>query len=317
MSHELTVRENGFVELAYMGDHPWHRMGQQVPARTPIHVWREKAGLDWEVSSSRVCYRSRSDSQIRVLDSDVVLHRSDNGNMLGIVSSKYEIVQPAECLDFFRDLIETAGLQIDCVASLFGGKRYFVSAKIGEDSVLPDDSMRGYLLLTTSADGTLRTTGKFTAVRTVCNNTLTMALAGSSTGGSVSVSHRTAFDAAKAKQALGLAPASFSSFMDRMRKLSAVRLSGDMAETLTAKLVGKDEKANSTIAKLFLGDGKGATLQGVKGTAWGWLNAVTEYEDHHTRAKSDSHRLNNSLFGKADDLKTRASGMALEYAGIA
>ena len=84
------------------------------------------------------------------------LHRSDNDAPLGIVSSSYEIVQPNEAFDFFRDLIHSIGLEINTAGTLFGGKRYFVSAKIGEQALIQNDNIRGYLLFTTSADGTLK-----------------------------------------------------------------------------------------------------------------------------------------------------------------
>ena len=101
--------------------------------------------------------------------------------------------------------------------------------------------------------------------------------------------------------------------MSDMRKLTTRRLSSDIAETMTVKLVGKDQKANKRIAELFMGDAKGFSAEGFKGTAWGWLNSVTEYVDHGMRAKSESHRISNALFGIGDTLKNTAREMAIDY----
>jgi len=313
MAHELTIREDGKVEMAYVGEVPWHGMGTEMASDATIEEWRTGAGMDWNVESSRVVYRARGSEKVCVIDDSVVLHRSDNDAPLGIVSASYEIVQPAEVLEFFRDLVHSIGLELNSAGTLFGGKRYFASAKIGEQALLDHDKISGYLLLTTSADGTLATRAKFTSVRTVCNNTLSMALGGRNTGGEVAIRHRSVFDASKAKEALGIAPATFATFMDSMRTLTTRRLSTDMAETLTGNLVKSDQKASKRIMELFTGAATGYAEEGFKGTPWGWLNSVTEYVDHGRRAKSDSHRINNSLFGTGDDIKIAARDMALDY----
>ncbi len=56
--------------------------------------------------------------------------------------------------------------------------------------------------------------------------------------------------------------------------------------------------------QLFGGGGKGSGLEGVAGTKWGLVNAVTEYADFHTRAKSQDTRLNSSWFGNGAKLKS-------------
>jgi hypothetical protein len=56
---------------------------------------------------------------------------------------------------------------------------------------------------------------------------------------------------------------------------------------------------------LFEGEGRGATLEGVKGTAWGLLNACTEYNDHHARATSIDNRLESAWFGPGEKMKGR------------
>jgi phage/plasmid-like protein (TIGR03299 family) len=315
MAHELTIRDDNKVEMAYVGEVPWHGLGQEMAPNATVDDWKHGAGMDWTVESSRVVYRARGSNKACVLNDSVVLHRSDTDAALGIVSSAYQIVQPAEVLEFFRDLVHSIGLELNSAGTMFGGKRYFASAKIGEQSILDHDKIKGYLLLTTSADGSLKTRGKFTSVRTVCNNTLSMALRGANTGGEVAISHRSVFDPAAAKESLGIAPRTFDTFMDSMRSLTTKRLSSDMAETMTSKLVKDDKKANRSIMALFNGDAKGSNMAGVRSTPWQWLNSVTEYVDHNMRAKSDSHRLNNNLFGTGDGIKNTAREMALDYVG--
>jgi hypothetical protein len=60
------------------------------------------------------------------------------------------------------------------------------------------------------------------------------------------------------------------------------------------------------ILSLFNGEGKGSQLDGVPGTAWGLLNATTEYADHHVRTTSDANRWASAQFGPGADLKAKA-----------
>jgi hypothetical protein len=63
--------------------------------------------------------------------------------------------------------------------------------------------------------------------------------------------------------------------------------------------------------ELFNGAGKGSTLETARETAFGWLNAVTEYADHHVRAHTDENRTASALWGQGDALKNRALDIAL------
>ena len=101
-----------------------------------------------------------------------------------------------------------------------------------------------------------------------------------------------------------------------MRRLADVRMSDAKAETMTRKLLGKDEektgKRFEKVMELFRGAAVGSELPGVQGTAWGWLNSVTEAVDHHAKAKSDARKLDSILFGAGEKLKATALGQALE-----
>ena len=85
-------------------------------------------------------------------------------------------VQPAEVLEFYRDLVSAGGFELETAGVLKGGKKLWALAKTGQETVLRgNDTVKAYLLLATSCDGTLCTTAQFTSVRVVCNNTLTLA----------------------------------------------------------------------------------------------------------------------------------------------
>src|SRR5688572_13355628 len=88
MSHELTQRKDGFVEMAYVGDAPWHKLGQELTADASIDQWIVQAGMEWKIQRSKVRYavsREGDSSSFLEMDSQHVLFRSDNKEALGIV----------------------------------------------------------------------------------------------------------------------------------------------------------------------------------------------------------------------------------------
>jgi hypothetical protein len=174
MAHELTIT-NGKAEMAFVGETPWHGLGQQLKEDSTIEDWQFQAGMDWTINSAPVNYVAGGNNQTFVGQN--VLYRSDNSMPLAVVSNRYKAVQPKEVLEFFRDLVAENGFKIHTAGTLRGGKRMWALAETGKfGEVCKDDGVGGFLLLSTSCDRTLATTARFTTVRVVCNNTLTAAV---------------------------------------------------------------------------------------------------------------------------------------------
>jgi hypothetical protein len=94
----------------------------------------------------------------------------------------------------------------------------------------------------------------------------------------------------------------------------------DLASLLQGAHVPKDDtedktrapKGEAEILRLFAGAAIGDRIPGVHGTAWGMLNAVTEYVDHRASTKTDSHRMDSAWSGRGEDLKLTAFEQLLQ-----
>ena len=342
MAHDLTIRRNGRAEMAYTGETPWHGLGASLAPGAGMDAWRDAAGMDWQILRAAVRYPTNPDdannpAAWRRMEDRHVLIRSDNGNALGVVSDRYQEVQPADVLDFFRELTAAQGFAMETAGTLKGGKRFWALARVAEDAAVIDarDRVGGYLLLSTSADGTMATEARLTAIRVVCQNTLSAALR-SGTAGAHKTAHNRVWDADAAKAALGIAAGdarrSFAEAMDTFRGLAETPLATRDMVRMTLEAFGHDP-ARMTARELEDAAGKpavagighmaatgqgmaGAELRGAgPGSMWGWVNAVTQYVDHHARARSRDNRLESAWFGRGDALKSRALEMAVEAAG--
>lgn len=286
--------------MAYSGAEPWHGLGNKLAPKQPLEVWKRAAGMDWTIEEAEVRFvaaGNRNLGSIHAFPEQKVLYRSDTKAPLSVVSARYQVVQPEEILEFYRDLTEIGGFRLETAGVLRQGRKLWALARTGQSGMLKGkDEVNGYLLLATACDGTLATTAQFTSIRVVCNNTLQIALGNSA--GAIKVSHRSQFDAAAAKRQLGIAVSTWDAFMARTKALSERKVTDSAAEAFlrrvltysTANLpdretVAVNERAIKVVGQLYVGRGKGADLPSASGTAWGLLNSISEYVDHHRRAQ--------------------------------
>ena len=310
-------------QIAYVGETPWHGLGNQLSPHQPIEVWAEQAGMDWRIESSDVSYMAqneRGQSIIMPYEEQRVLYRSDTHAPLSVVSQRYQEVQPKQILEFYRDLTEQSGFELETAGVLKGGKKFWALAKTGQTSALKGkDVSNGYILLATACDGTLATTAQFTSIRVVCNNTLAIALKGqNSSAGVVKVPHSTKFEAEKIKQQLGISVRAWEDHMYEMKQLSqrkvtqteaaayfdavfnntslsvpeqedgiiqfyrnvAMQAQSNNPATKADNKTEPNGRAMSKVMTMFNGQGRGAELSSAKDTAYGLLCSITEFADH-------------------------------------
>ncbi|MDN7902120.1 DUF932 domain-containing protein [Burkholderia cepacia] len=315
--HNITITEAGRAEMAFAGETPWHGLGQQVQPNAPIEQWRRDAGLEWSIERRPVRFDTTEDGagEPGKLDGHDVLVRSDNKKGLSVVTKKYRVVQPDSVLGFFRGLTEHAGFQIETAGSLREGRMIWVLANTGlQEQIVPGDKVKGYLLLATSYDGSIATTATYTSTRVVCNNTLRLAL-NRDLESQIRIRHDSEFDPDLVKSQLGLlADQSWSNFVTRMKTLSGAKMGSTEAGIVLAGVLAQHQAPTASTAvtetrgykkimELFNGSGRGAEMQGVRNTAWGLVNAVTQYVDFERKAHTSATRLNNAWFGTGARLK--------------
>lgn len=318
MAHEVQ-------QIAYIGETPWHGLGNRLSPNQPLEIWQREAGMDWRIESSAVHFNSAGSgfvAPVHIFPGQKVLYRSDTQEPLSVVSQWYQVVQPNEVLEFYRDLTDASGYELETAGVLKGGRKFWALARTGQSVALKGgDEVGGYLLLATSCDGSLATTATPTTIRVVCNNTLALSLNGATSA--IKVPHNTRFDPVDVKKQLGVAVSRWDEFMYEMRILAERKVSNKEAERFFNQVLSVTSTDGTALAKqtnrraiskahsLYDGRGKGAELASSKGTAWGLLNAVTEFVDHEKRARSADYRMDSAWFGQGAMLKQRALHGAL------
>lgn len=244
-------------------------------------------------------------------------------------------------MDFFRELVDLGGFQLETAGALSDGRRVWALASVGDAApVVERDLVKPYLLLGTSYDGTMATVAKFTAIRVVCNNTITAAVGGYSNGraikgegeqslgylkSAVRVLHSERFDPEAVRLQLGIVASAWDRFLIQSRQLAGASMDQDQADAFVAELLRpyhtsarpvNESRAYVRIMQLFNGQAIGSDLAGVAGTRWAMLNAVTELVDHE-RGRSNNTRMESAWFGTGAALKARAAELLASDADLA
>lgn len=315
MAHMLEM-VNDQAQMAYVGQTPWHGLGVKLEEGVSPQEMMEAAGLDWEVKKVDLYYGKFSDKKV---EGKQALIRSTDEKMLDIVGVDWNPVQNAEAFKFFDSFCKTGQMTMHTAGSLFDGKRVWALAKIASDfELFSGDKVEGFLLFSNPHKFGQAVDIRFTPVRVVCNNTLTLSL-GQTVQNAVKLNHRREFEPEGVKQVLGLASKHMDEYKDTAKFLGSKQVSDEQFKKFLAEIFGESKKDDKLTRSAQLAYDALDTQPGAefaRGSWWSALNAVTYVTDHQLGRAGDT-RLNSIWYGATRTKKIEAVKKAVEYAEAA
>ena len=274
---------------------PWHGLGtivQEAPtSRDALHL----AGLDWTVRQEPVIYKEQDSGYFMNI-------RSTDDKVLGVVGGRYKPVQNVDAFNFVDGLIGD-GVTYETAGSLATGKRIWLLAKMPDVKIL-DDVVEPYMCLTNSHDGFGSLKVCMTPVRVVCQNTLNLAL--DTAKRSWNVRHTSSIDSkmAIAKQTLGLANTYMDSIAKTAEDLYKIKIAPKDFEILSEKIFPitgemsqRKEESQALLREQLKHAWEMDDLGNIKGTGWGFMNAVADMSTHKPPArKTDNFQENAFMY---------------------
>lgn len=309
--------------MAYAGEVPWHGLGVSVSNDLTPNQMMEKAGLDWTVQ--------KVDSFVRVGDQEIAtgqqaLVRSSDNKILTNVGKDWNPVQNEEAFAFFSEYVLAGDMEMHTAGSLKEGKMVWALAKVKESfDILGGDQVDSYLLFSNPHEYGKSIDVRFTPIRVVCNNTLTMSLHAQANN-SVKINHRSEFNADLVKETLGIAHEKFAKYKETAEFLASKRYSAEALIQYYNEIFPRSYDKNRKVEKFedltrtaqdavgVLHTQPGAEF--AEGSWWQALNSVTFLTDHKMGRSTDS-RLTSSWFGVNQSRKVKAINKAIEYAEAA
>ena len=156
--------------MFYTRTAPWHGLGVKVDHALSSEEALVAAGLDWEVVQKELFtgdYRPVPGYFANVRDTD--------NKVLGVVTSRYKIVQNREAFAFTDELLGK-GVKYETAGSLREGKKTWILAKLPKTYRMAEDKIMPYLVFSNTHDGSAAIKVAMTPIRVVCSNTLNLAL---------------------------------------------------------------------------------------------------------------------------------------------
>lgn len=315
MSHNVET-------MAYTDATPWHGLGKRVHNDlTPSQMLKE-AGLDWQVEKIPAYVTLDSGTKIPIGRSALI--RSTDEKVLDVVGEDWYPTQNHEAFDFFHEYVMAGDMDMHTAGSLREGQIVWALAKVKDSfELFGGDKVDSYLLFSNPHSYGRSIDIRFTPIRVVCNNTLTLSI-NTASSNFVKISHRIQFNTDQVKEVLGIASTKLGTYKETAQFLGNKRYTeGSIVDffkevfPVTGKKDAEKKKdlslsANRAIS--YLDSQPGANF--AEGSWWQAYNTVTYMADHVLSRDQDT-RMYNSWYGHIKNLKVEALKKAVEYAKVA
>jgi phage/plasmid-like protein (TIGR03299 family) len=308
--------------MAYAGEVPWHGLGVPVTNDlTPVEMM-EKAGVDWKVHEveSFVEFEGK-----RIKTGEKSLVRGSDHRVLTNVGPGWHSVQNEEAFEFFGEWVKTGDMEMHTAGSLKDGQIVWVLAKVKDSfTILGGDKVDSYFLFVNPHEYGKALEVRFTPIRVVCNNTLTLSLSKVAENG-VKLSHRMAFDPDMVKEMLGVASSKMETYKEYAEILAGKQVTVDglieyynnvFPRTSNKKHEGMPLDFNTLSKNAKTCFANFETQPGnefAPGSWWQAFNSVT-YTTDHIQGRNADNRLYSQWVGQNQARKVKALETALEMA---
>lgn len=342
----------------YNGLPAWHGIGEPMENEDISAVEAFKlAGIDYEVYRAPL-FAELNGKQIELDNQFAVVrdnHGSDNAEILSICGKEFRVVQNME----IADAIDRSGLldtySVETVGALGKGETIFTALKKrnGEFEIAGTPA-QNYWTMYDGKDGNKALGLMWTPVKTVCSNTLIMALKSASInvkiqhtkaakgdfdfwlglapqlekmqGESMEVINRMATFDVTEEQVDSILEAAYPRPKEvgkaQLKNLVTLELSQDQ-QIMVDKAISNQERAalrqwqKSQLAKdVFIAYPDTQGERELAGTAWGVYEAICDVEDHRESSRETENVFASAMFGQRANAKKAGFAAAMKVAGF-
>ena len=311
--------------MAYAGETPWHGLGVPVSNDLTPAQMMQKAGLDWTVHEVESFVEFNGN---RIPTGQKALVRSSDARVLTNVGPDWKPVQNEQAFEFFAEYVFAGNMEMNTAGSLRDGQMVWALAKVKDSfDLFGGDQVDSYLLFSNPHQYGKSIDVRFTPIRVVCNNTLSLSL-GMEAERQVKVGHRVQFNADEVKQALGIATEKLATYKEMAQYLGSKRFSMDKLieyyNTIYPRTSDKRVQNKKLSVETLSRNAKQCldvleTQPGsefAEGSWWQAYNSVTYITDH-VQGRNADNRLYSSWFGGNQARKKNALETAIEFAEAA
>ena len=257
------------------------------------------SGLDWKVEQHVM---TDAVTGIRVPGFKLNVRNTDN-KVLGVVSDRYRICQNYEAFDFVNDIISDGEIQLETAGMAKGGQKVWMEARMPDIDILGEPSSP-YILFVNTHDGTGAVRVCFTTVRVWCKNMLSLAM--KTADRIISIQHKGDIEAKMndVRSTLVGAAMYFDGLKTEIEDLATIKMDNNQVEKVVHALfpidIEKDSarkiaNAEESRDELLFRYKNADDLNNIRGTAYGFIAAVSDFASHATPHRMTSSYYENNL----------------------
>lgn len=299
MAHNLDTT-NGVTSFVSAREHAWHGLGQILDGAMDSKTALEQGMLaGWNLRKTEL--ETTVDDQRLVIPNQFSIVRNNpvvagQLDVLGTVGNAYHIVQNEELTQLLDILVDESGAYYETAGAIDGGRRVFVSMRMpGHIRIGGIDPVNNYIVLVTSHDGSLSTSLMVTPIRVVCQNTMNLAFQNATN--QFKVRHTKGASRVlleQTRKALEFTHDYLDGFQEEAERLINTTMTQGQFESIIYKEFSAPEdapvatktRAENKILQMAELFADAFTQEGVRGTAWAGLNALTEWNDHYSPVRN-------------------------------
>lgn len=295
MSHGIEQSGDGRETFVAVREHGWHQLGTLVDHDLTVAEALELAHLaDLDYRTTKIIAITGTEEKVEFVRAPgyrAVVRRNPftgQDEVLGAgMKASYVLHTPEQALAFGEAIIDE-GKPLAALGSINGGRRAFAAFRLDGITIGGVDQVNMYLNVMTAFDGSMATVARLSAIRVVCSNTFNAVM--NDTGAmTYRVRHigeglETRVDDARAALEIGWKSvqafqAEAEALLDRevtdKQFTAIVEALLPFAKDATDRQKAAVEESRYQVRGIYNSE----TVEAVRGTAWGALNAYTEWAD--------------------------------------
>lgn len=261
----------------------WNGLGQDISRCTTVEEALEQSGLDFTVHQEDIQTSADCPIPLEGYKANV----RDDGTPLGIVSTRYRVVQNRYAFAFLNELVGE-GMRFERAGGLQNGRKVFILGRMPDRYIMSGEHISPYIVFINSHDGTGSIKVLMTPIRMICLNMLNLALRHAARSWSAVHSGDVSGKLEDARNTLLYAHRYMQELGGAMEALRQIPLSNSKVKELTEVLIPTGDQMspvqikniNRQRADLLERYFEAPDLTLLDQSAYRFLNAVADHANH-------------------------------------
>lgn len=272
----------------------WHALGRDVTECKNMAQVLRTSGLDYTVEKCPLYAEVEGLDSRDYLDPDnkllevpnrFVTTRMNDGHLYDVVSDKYEVIQNKDAFDFVDYMSED--LQFEKAGETESGMVYIIG-KLPEVDIL-GDAFVPHVIFRNGFSGKVKISAAITPLRLVCQNQFNFAFGGAENTINIRHTSNAEIKLQEARETLKLSADYMARLNEEAKKFAGIHLGEFQIERALRELFPMNDVENMNPYKRnrleaaraeFVTALNAEDNQNFKGTAWGLINAYTDFITH-------------------------------------